>query len=114
MSLKRFRVTKSDGSVEIIEANNMDDAISKAKHQFGKLPNDINAEIVEDVISNIKALMTNLGESITQVRASSKELDWEKVYVTVKQMCSSLQDDSDVINKLVGSMVKVDKNEDEI
>lgn len=112
MSLKKFRVTKANGDVVIIEAANMEDAISKARSQFGQLPNDINDKIVSDLVYNLTALMRKLGESITEIKHHNKEVEWTEIYNIANKLSEDAVLASNDIKSLVGSMVKISKGED--
>lgn len=111
MSLKKFRVTKANGEVVIIEAVNMEDAISKARSQFGQLPNDINDKIVSDLVYNLTALMRKLGESISEIKHHSKEMEWTEIYRVANKLSEDAVLASNDIKSLVGSMVKISKGE---
>lgn len=105
--MKKYRVTKSDGTKVIIEANNLEDAVSKARAQFGKLPNDINKEIMSEVSAVLKALNSELIETNTHVLDSKKSLCWDEAYSKVKNISKSLVDAAETISQKAGSMVKI-------
>lgn len=107
--MKKYRVTKPDGTHVIIEALNMEDAITKARAQFGKLPNDINNEILNEVSTVLSALGSQLDEASSHIRDSKKSLCWEDAYKSVKDLSKRLADTSEAISKKVGSMVKINK-----
>lgn len=109
--MKKFRVTKVDGTVEIIEANNMENAISLARNMFGQLPNDVNTKIVNDVIDSLYEISTAVKDAYITIRSGAKELDWEKVYAETHKVIEDLKTEIEKQEKLVGSMVKINKEE---
>lgn len=114
MSLKKFRVGKSDGTSVIIEAKNMEDAITQARSQFGQLPNDINNKITISIISDANSLIRDLGELIVNLKKGCRSLEWEEVYASAHSIMQRLNETSEDIKKLAGSMVKVDKDEEKL
>lgn len=109
--MKKFRVTKVDGTVEIIEANNMENAISLARNKFGQLPNDVNTKIVNNVIDSLYYISNKVKQSYAEIRSGAKELDWEKVYAITHENIEALKQEIEKQEKLVGSMVKINKEE---
>ena len=109
--MKKFRVTKVDGTVEIIEANNMENSISLARNKFGQLPNDVNTKIVNDVIDSLYNISSIVKNAYIDIRSGAKELDWEKVYAMTHDVIESLKQETEKQEKLVGSMVKINKEE---
>ena len=111
MSLKKFRVTKANGEVVIIEAKNIEDAASLARSRFGQLPNDINDKISTNLITDITNLIRQLSENVIEIKKAEKSMEWEKVYAVSHSIINSLSSTSEDIGKLVGSLVKIDKEE---
>lgn len=109
--MKKFRVAKVDGTYEIIEAQNMENAISIARNKFGQLPNDINNKIVENISGSVQALSREIEECLKHIKLGAKELDWNSVYVNVHRIVKELNSTSEELSKQAGSMVKVDKEE---
>lgn len=109
--MKKFRVTKVDGTVEIIEAANMENAISLARNKFGQLPNDVNTKIVNDVMDSLYSISNEIKNAYIEIRSKAKELDWESVYSITHSNIEKLKQEIEKQEKLVGSMVKVNKEE---
>lgn len=109
--MKKFRVAKVDGTYEIIEATNMENAISIARNKFGQLPNDINNKIVEDISHSIQLISRSIENNSKQIRLGAKELDWNRVYVNVHRIIDELILTSKELEKQAGSMVKINKEE---
>ena len=109
MQLKKFRVIKADGEVVIIEAQNIENAISIARSQFGQLPNDINEKIALSLLSELSNLVKLFNDTSASIRKSNRELDWEAVYRASKGISKTLEESKVKINTLAGSLVKVEK-----
>lgn len=107
--MKKFAVTLADGNRQIIEAANLHDAISKARMQYGQLPNDINAKIVNNISDNIDSMISSLSAIKASLQDSAKNLDWNSVYATAGKTCDSLNAYASDIHDARGSLVKVDK-----
>lgn len=111
MTQKKFRVQKADGTTVIIEANNIDDAISKARSQFGQLPNDINNKISISTIEKINSLIGELDYEKELLKKELKVMEWESYYKEAHSISAKLREYADTIDSLVGSMVKINKGE---
>lgn len=109
MQLKKFRVTKADGEVVIIEAQNIENAISIARSQFGQLPNDINEKIAISLLNELTSLGKLFNDASASIKKGNRELDWETVYKASKSISEALKVSEDKINTLAGSLVKVEK-----
>ncbi|MEG1565346.1 MAG: hypothetical protein RR342_01210 [Bacilli bacterium] len=107
--MKKFRVTKADGTIEVIEALNLENAASIARHKFGQLPNDINTEIVNNAINSLLKLSKELEKNVSEIRRFSKDLDWDSAYNRTHKIIESLVTTGVEQSKLIGSMVKIDK-----
>lgn len=109
MQLRKFRVTKSDGEVVIIEAQNIENAISIARSQFGQLPNDVNEKIAINLLNELSNLGKLFNETSASIKKGNRDLDWESVYKASKGISKALKISEDKINTLAGSLVKVEK-----
>lgn len=109
MALKKFRVQKADGSTVIIEANNIEDAISQARSRFGQLPNDINNKISVEVIAKINSLIGELEYDKELLKQNYRNMEWESYYDETHSISNKLKEYADEFNNLVGSMVKIDR-----
>lgn len=107
--MKKFAVTLADGNHVIIEAVNLHDAVSKARMQYGQLPNDINAKIVNGMSDNIDAAIEVLRRTKQTIQDSAKNLDWTDVYTSIGAMCDNLQSCASDMHDARGSLVKVDR-----
>ena len=113
MQLKKFRVTKADGEIVIIDAQNIENAISIARSQFGQLPNDINEKIAIDLLTEFSNLGKLLNEASVSIKKGNRDLDWETVYRASKRISEAFKVSEDKINTLAGSLVKIDKENNE-
>ena len=109
MTPKKFRVQKADGSTVIIEANNIEDAISQARSRFGQLPNDINNKISIEVITKINALIGELEYNKELLKKDYKNMEWGAYYDETHSISNKLKEYADEFNNLVGSMVKIER-----
>lgn len=107
--MKRFAVTLSDGKREIIEAANMHDAVSKARMQYGQLPNDINTKIVNSISDNLDNIISAFKAAKLLLQDSAKNLDWNAVYELTGKVCNDMSSYASDIHDARGSLVKVDK-----
>lgn len=107
--MKKFAVTLADGRREIIEASNLHDAVSKARIQYGQLPNDINAKIVSNISNTIDEVILKLRKTKMSLEESAKELDWNNIYLIASELCNNLEEYASDIHDARGSLVKVDK-----
>lgn len=109
MQLKKFRVIKADGEVVIIEAKNIENAISIARSQFGQLPNDINEKIALSLLSELSGLGKLFNGASASIKKGNRELNWGAVYKASKSISEALKVSEEKINTLAGSLVKVEK-----
>lgn len=112
--MKKYRVQKSDGTVEIIEALNIDDAVSKARSLFGQLPNDINNAITTQLLNDLTSIESKISDGIESIREENRILNWNAVYCKIHEILGLMKECEEQTKQLVGSMVKINKeNEDE-
>lgn len=109
MILKKYRIQKADGKSVIIEAENMEKAITIAKSKFGQLPNEINAEIIGDVLSKLSLFCERLSEEISNMREDRKSYEWGVLYDKLNQLSEEFTETSLEIKTLSSSMVKINK-----
>ena len=109
MELKKYRVKIADGSVKCIEAYNIHDAISKARIEFGALPNEINSDIVKRTIAVIETCINAAKDSISTIKSDGKTLDWYDVNSSIFDLAKYFEETSENLKSLAGSMVKEEK-----
>lgn len=112
-TLKKYRIKSSDGNTKIIYARNMHDAKSKARIEFGQLPNDINLKIVKKVLENLQDTFSYLKDETDKLKNGSKDLNWNEVYSDIKNISDYLKNNSLLFLELAGSMVKIKNEENE-
>ena len=110
MELKKYRVQKADGTQVIIEAENIDKAITIAKSKFGQLPNEINAKIIEGILSKLSVFCENLSVSISNIREDKRSLDWGTLYDKLNTISDDLNNTGEEVRDSLNSMVKLRKD----
>jgi septation ring formation regulator EzrA len=112
-TLKKYRVKTVDGKVHIIEAKNIHDAQSKARLDIGQLPNDINLKIVDKVLAELQNDLYSIKEVARNLKNESKNLNWDEVHTSIKELSEHMMKQSTSLKQLAGSMAKI-KNDKEV
>ena len=107
--LKKFLVRTADGKTITIEAQNAHDAVTKARNLVGQLPNEINTKIIKKLLVDLQSTISFLSETSDNIRANGRELDWEKIYLAVKDISVNLKTKAETYTQMAGSMVKINK-----
>lgn len=105
--MKKFAVTLSNGKRVFISAVNLHDAVSKARIQYGQLPNDVNSKIVQDIRDSVNADIQELQRGLETISNAAKTLDWTTVYQAAGTLCSTASSLSEYVDDARGSLVKV-------
>lgn len=110
--MKKYRVTCSNGNIEIIEAENMDAAISIARKKFGKLPNEVNKEISSEIIKKSVDLVNKLKEHLDSIKENSRVFSWDDVYRSADEISKMFTENGEEIGSLCKKLKKVKGNEE--
>lgn len=105
--MKKFAVTLVDGQRVLIDAVNLHDAVSKARIQYGQLPNDVNAKIAQDIKEAVNTDIDKLSKHLSSLLTASENLDWESVYLHAGHLCDVAKDLSEYVDDARGSLIKV-------
>ena len=109
MEQKKYRVKTANGDIKVIEASNIHDAQTKARIQFGALPNDINLDISKKILTIISNCIDELKESTNRIKNESKNLDWMDVNSSIYDLSKYLEQTSSDLKSIAGSMIKESK-----
>lgn len=110
-TLKKYRVRTVDGTIKYIGAKNIHDAKSIARIEIGQLPNDVNLKIVKKVLAELQDDIDYITKEHNQIKADSKNLDWDNVNKRIKNIATQLLDKSTAFSQMAGSMVRINNEE---
>lgn len=109
MEQKKYRVKTANGDIRVIEASNIHDAQTKARIQFGALPNDINSDITKKAVTMINNCLDELKESSDRIKNETKNLDWADANSSIYDLAKYLEQTASDLKSIAGSMIKESK-----
>ena len=101
--MKNYRIRRNDGRFIIVSASSTEEAITKAKIRFGKLPGEINSGLAKEAINRLQNL--KISNQVDLINSLRSQYNWDELHCQLANIANNLRDAASDLEKCTGNLV---------